>query len=55
MNRRRPSNKPTQQKKTIMRCKSKMIPVFDSDTCKDFLKKENEESNNICKNCKHSF
>ena len=51
---RRSSNKPI-IKKTIMRCKSKMIPVFDSDTCEHFIKKEHTESNNNCKNCKNSF
>ena len=58
MNRKRKkssSNKKTIKNNKIMRCKSKMIPVFESDTCKDFFKKENEESNNICKNCKNSF
>ena len=43
------------KKKIIVRCKSKMIPVFDNENCKDFIKKENSESNNFCKNCKHSF
>jgi hypothetical protein len=32
-----------------------MIPVFEIDTCEDFIKKQQMESNNICKNCKHSF
>ena len=41
--------------KKIIRCSSKMIPVFESDNCEYFIKKENSESNNICKNCKNSF
>lgn len=54
--RRKSSNeKKVIKKNKIIRCKSKMLPVFDSDNCKDFIKKENSESNNICKNCIHSF
>ena len=52
---RRSGNKPMNKKNTIMRCKSKMIPVFDSDTCERFFKKENTDSNNNCKNCSNSF
>lgn len=56
MNRRRSSNIKTESKqKIIIRCRSKMIPVFGSDNCEDFIKKENTDSSNICKNCKHSF
>ena len=52
---RRSNNRQTIQKNKIMRCKSKMVPVFDSDTCEHFLKKENTDSNNNCRNCKNSF
>ncbi len=52
---RRSGNKPILKKNIIIRCKSKMIPVFDSDTCERFLKKEHTDSNNNCKNCKNSF
>ena len=56
MNRRRSSNNKIQIKnKKIIRCRSKMIPVFESDSCRDFIKRENADSNNICKNCKYSF
>ena len=57
MNRRRKSqnNRTEIKNNRIIRCKSKMIPVFESDSCKDFIKKANTESNNICKNCKNSF
>ena len=57
MNRKRkPSkNKAIINKKVIIRCKSKMIPVFESDNCGDFIKKEDREHEHICKNCKHSF
>lgn len=56
MNRKRSSNRQTVIKSNkIIRCKNKMIPVFESDNCKSFIKKENAESTNICKNCKHSF
>ena len=58
MNRKRrktSSDKKAIKKNKIIRCKSKMIPVFDNENCKDFIKKENSESSNFCKNCKHSF
>jgi hypothetical protein len=55
-NRRRSSKNQTKIKnKKITRCRSKMIPVFESDTCVDFIKKDNSEANNICKNCINSF
>ena len=50
----RSRNKPIKSN-TIIRCKKKMIPVFETDTCKDFVKKPSKETNNICKNCAHSF
>lgn len=54
--RRKKSNKNTENKhKTVIRCKRKMIPVFESDICKDFIKKENLEANKNCGNCKYSF
>ena len=43
MNRRRKksSNNKTEIKNyNIIRCKSKMIPVFESDNCEDFIKKD---------------
>ena len=57
MNRRRKTsnNKASPKNKKIMRCRSKMIPVFESDNCKEFIKRENADSNSICKNCKNSF
>ena len=58
MNRRRNSNKKfnnNTKNKKIIRCSSKMIPVFESDNCKEFIKRDNSDSNNICKNCKKSF
>lgn len=47
-------NKVEFKNKKIMRCKRKMVPVFQSDNCEQFFKKENTD-NNICKNCQHSF
>lgn len=38
-----------------MRCKLKMIVIFESDKCKDFSKKDGSISGNVCKNCKYSF
>lgn len=58
MNRKRKKssdNKISNKNNKIIRCKSKMIPVFENDICEDFSKKENTQSNNICKNCKFSF
>ena len=49
------NNKTAFKKDKITRCRSKMIPVFENDTCEDFIKKEHADSNNNCKNCKHSF
>ena len=39
----------------VIRCRSKMLPVFENDNCEDFIKKENAETNDICKNCIYSF
>ena len=58
MNRKRKkssNNKAVIKKNKIMRSKSKMIPVFESDNCEKFIKKEYTDANNICKNCKYSF
>lgn len=56
MNRRRnPNKKMNNKNQKIIRCSSKMIPVFESDNCKDFMKRENSDSNSNCKNCKKSF
>ena len=49
------NNKTAVKNKKIIRCKSKMVPVFEVDNCEDFVKKESADSNNICKNCKYSF
>jgi hypothetical protein len=49
------NNKTPIKKNIITRCRSKMIPVFESDTCEYFIKKEHSNSNNNCKNCKNSF
>jgi len=58
MNRKRKKssdNKTKIRKNKIIRCSYKMIPVFERDSCEDFIKKENSEANNICKNCLNSF
>jgi len=49
------NNKTASKKNKIVRFKSKKIPVLEIDIYKNFLKKENTHSNNICKNCKSSF
>ena len=54
--RKRSSNNKTEVKKhKIIRCKSKMIPVFENESCEGFSKKERAESIDICKNCRYSF
>ncbi len=58
MNRKRKkssNNKIEIKNNKIIRCKAKMIPVFESDICEKFEKKETVDSNTICKNCKNSF
>jgi len=55
-NRKRKSNRNEQlNPKKVIRCRSRMSPVFEYDTCSKFVKKSGEISNNICMNCKHSF
>ena len=49
------NNKKEYIKNKITRCKSKMIPVFENDTCEYYKKRDNTDSNNICRNCEHSF
>jgi len=55
MNKRRKQSKNYTVTKKIIRCKNKMIPVFDNDSCKDFIKREAADKDKVCKNCKHSF
>lgn len=49
------NKKTTVSNKKIIRCKQKMIPVFENDICKDFVKKDSSNTDNFCKNCKYSF
>lgn len=56
MNRRRKKfTKDDKINQKITRCKSKMLVVFETDTCDKFSKKENTDANIICKNCINSF
>lgn len=58
MNRKRDQsskNKKSIKNNKIIRCRKKMIPVFISDTCEDFIKKDRTESGNMCQNCRYSF
>ena len=41
--------------KKVIRCKSRMSPVFECDTCSKFVKKSSESVDKVCINCKHSF
>ena len=56
-NRRKKSSKNNiiNENKKITRCKSKMLIVFETDTCNKFSKKENTDSNKFCRNCINSF
>ncbi len=55
-NRRRTQNKKIDKKQSqVIRCKKKMMPVFENDACQDISIKEKTSSNNNCKNCLHSF
>jgi len=55
-NKRRTKNKKITKKQTqVIRCKKKMILVFENDTCQNILTKEKSGSENNCKNCIHSF
>jgi len=58
MNRKRKKSKNNnieKKKDKIIRCRVKMIPVFENDTCELIIKKGNMESDNVCKNCKNSY
>jgi len=48
-------NKKQIKSKNVIRCKTKMSPVFESDSCDNFIKKDNAQSEKNCKNCKNSF
>jgi hypothetical protein len=39
----------------IMRCSYHTRPVFENDTCTEFIRSVNKEADNNCRNCKHSF
>ena len=49
---RRTNNNSQIKNKKVIRCKTKMSPVFESDGCNNFIKKDNTQSE---KNCKNSF
>ena len=56
MNRRRNKSNQVQPKRgKIIRCSKLTRPVFDNDTCHEFDKSINKESDNNCRNCKYSF
>jgi hypothetical protein len=54
-NRRKKFSKDDKINKKIIRCKNKMLIVFETDTCDKFLKNENNDANKVCKNCINSF
>ena len=55
-NRRKKNNdKKTYATNEVIRCKTKMAPVLEQDTCKEFLVRDSTNSNHNCKNCKNSF
>ena len=53
--RRKTNNKNEYKQKKVIRCKEKMLPVFEEDNCNDFIQKDKSDPKNNCKNCKHSF
>ena len=58
MNQRR-RNKSNQEKSKkngkIMRCSVRTRPVFENDSCQEFIKNINKDSDSNCRNCKYSF
>ena len=54
-NRRKKFSKDEKINKKIIRCRSKMLIVFETDSCDNFSKKENTDSNKFCRNCINSF
>ena len=53
--RRSSTNKTEPKNNAVIRCRSKMMPVFEHDTCKDYIQKGDGENPSNCKNCKNSF
>lgn len=49
------NNKKIYSTNEVIRCKTKMAPVLEQDTCNEFLGRDSTDSNHICKNCKNSF
>jgi hypothetical protein len=41
--------------KKIIRCSLLMRPVLEQDTCSKFEKRNDQETNQYCMTCKHSF
>ncbi len=41
--------------KKIIRCMLLMRPVLEQETCSKFEKRKDQETNQYCMNCKHSF
>ena len=58
MTQRRRNNKNQEKSKKngkIMRCTLLTRPVFEEDTCNEFIKNINKEADSNCRNCRHSF
>lgn len=58
MNQRRRKNQNQEKSKKngkIMRCNLLTRPVFEEDTCQQFIKNINKEADSNCRNCRHSF
>jgi len=41
--------------KKVIRCNLLKRPMFEQETCSEFTKDGTLDSNQYCKNCKHSF
>ena len=49
------NHKETLTNNNVIRCKTKMIPVLENETCEKFQQKQHTEAERICKNCINSF
>ena len=51
---RKPANQEKPKNKKIIRCRKLVRPVFEHDTCSEFINGINKEKDNTCGNCKFS-
>ena len=51
---RKPANQEKPKNNKIIRCRKLVRPVFEHDTCSEFINGINKEKDNTCGNCKFS-